>query len=502
MARFDRHSGHIVVRIVYDGAATAGKTTNLEQLTRLLTRSRRGELVVPETSRGRTLFFDWLQLQGGLIAGHRFHCELLTVPGQEVLRSRRSHILRTADVVVMVVDSRPEGVADARSILARMPEDVGREAPVPLVLQANKQDMPGALEPEEVARRLELDPSTPLVGALASEGMGVRDTALLAMRQAAMTVQTEVLRTGVALLPPTEDTPESLHASMKTLHIGDVAALDPVPASDVSRSGPHWPSGDVPSTHIWPAAIGRDVIRGLSLEASEPAPETIHGKGRSDKSAVPSMLVYRSGDFSLKTSQQRSYLSVDEAEAALVDLARAKVTLGGLLMPQTVLVLQPDADERLWLWTICPRATSLQEEMVAAEAAGSSAALRSALVDFARTSFEAVALLREKQLVLELEPENFARHDDGIGYTHDGIARGTQNEALGASWLRRVDEYASAYDAVEQYISEIESRIPEAISANDAAAWGLVEVLNRTPVASDAGREAKRRLAGATRRCR
>ena len=511
MARFDEHSRQIVVRIIYDGAATAGKTTNLEQLTHVLTRSRRGELIVPEISRGRTLFFDWLELQGGLIAGHRFRCELLSVPGQQVLRNRRLRLLQRADVVVLVVDSRPEGVAEAQAFLARFPGDIGRGEPVPLVVQANKQDLPGALGPEEVVKELGLRPEIPLVGALASGGAGVRDTALLAMRQAAVIVQEEVLHNGISALPRADETPESLYASMKVLRIEAGAADGPEKADEQPqgrkiREGaelpPPSPCANVPSRHIWPAAMGRDLIRSLPSEAPRLCPELMHKQGKNDGSGKPDTLIYRCGDYCLKTSPRRRYLASETAESALVDLARAKVMLGRLLMPSSVLVLQPDTEGAFWLWTVSPWTPSLRSEMATAEASRSSASLGRALVEYARASFAAMVLLKGHRLVLDINPSNFARHADGVGYTDDDICVGDHLPSLGYAWLKRIDEYASTYDAIEQYVSEIEGRILDEVSAADARALGLVEALDQTKVTSDAGREAKRRLLAASMRCR
>ena len=57
-----------------------------------------------------------------------------------------------------------------------------RETPVPLVVQANKQDVKGALGPKEIRKRLKLDSETPVVAANAAAGEGVQETLRTAVR--------------------------------------------------------------------------------------------------------------------------------------------------------------------------------------------------------------------------------------------------------------------------------------------------------------------------------
>ena len=70
MAVYDSSIQKLVVRIVYDGPGTAGKTTNLQQLYGFFSDWRRGELHSTPNSEGRTQSLDWLQLDGGLVRGH------------------------------------------------------------------------------------------------------------------------------------------------------------------------------------------------------------------------------------------------------------------------------------------------------------------------------------------------------------------------------------------------------------------------------------------------
>src|SRR5690606_25899325 len=120
MAIFDRENGKLVVRVVYDGPGNAGKTTNILEICRFFSTMRRGELVSPEEHAGRTLWFDWVQVDAGVVAGYGLRCQVVTVPGQLVLRRRRSALLRSADVVVLVCDSTPSGLARLRPAFGRV----------------------------------------------------------------------------------------------------------------------------------------------------------------------------------------------------------------------------------------------------------------------------------------------------------------------------------------------------------------------------------------------
>jgi hypothetical protein len=126
----NEHSGHlehsilervVVIRIVYDGAPMAGKSTSV----RALGRGLGGEVVTPAEVSGRTLYFDWLDYTGGLFEGRRIRCQIISVPGQATLAPRRRRLLESADVIVFVGDSTPAGFAADRSYLNGVQLGVG-----------------------------------------------------------------------------------------------------------------------------------------------------------------------------------------------------------------------------------------------------------------------------------------------------------------------------------------------------------------------------------------
>jgi signal recognition particle receptor subunit beta len=232
MAVYDPDAKKLVVRVVYDGPGMAGKTTNLQQLCTFFTRQRRSDLYTGNTVADRTLCLDWLQLDGGLVRGHELRCHLLTVPGQAVLSRRRQLLLSLADATVFVVESTESGLHEARPMWLSMLEHTGGiEAGVPVVLQANKQDQPGALGPLEIRERWQLDSRIPIVAAQATNGTGVRETVVLAIRATALALQEQLQGNGITDLEGRYETGEELER-----RILDAEVANPMSAVDVVLS--------------------------------------------------------------------------------------------------------------------------------------------------------------------------------------------------------------------------------------------------------------------------
>jgi signal recognition particle receptor subunit beta len=139
----------ITCKIVYYGPGRSGKTTNLHYIYGQVPDDRKGKMVSLATQTDRTLFFDFLPLDLGTISGFTTKFQLYTVPGQVYYATTRRLVLQGADGVVFVADSQAhqleeniESLQDLHSNLA----DQGIDARgMPLVLQYNKQDLPGDL---------------------------------------------------------------------------------------------------------------------------------------------------------------------------------------------------------------------------------------------------------------------------------------------------------------------------------------------------------------------
>lgn len=184
MPHIHKQSGEIVVRVVYDGAPEAGKTTNLLYLTEKLGLQQRPRPASPGSTGRRTEFFDYVHFDGGYVDGRKLACQVVSVPGQAALLRRRAYLLDTADVIIFVVDSRAGELAEASRQFEATRAVIQRRlgTPLPTVVQANKQDAPNTLSPASVRQALDLSSEVQVIGASAGEGTGVLETFLAGVR--------------------------------------------------------------------------------------------------------------------------------------------------------------------------------------------------------------------------------------------------------------------------------------------------------------------------------
>ena len=67
-------------KLVYCGPGMCGKTTNIQQIYRSIKPDFRGRLVSLYTEAERTVFFDFLPVDLGLVCGFRVRFHLYSVP--------------------------------------------------------------------------------------------------------------------------------------------------------------------------------------------------------------------------------------------------------------------------------------------------------------------------------------------------------------------------------------------------------------------------------------
>ena len=169
----------VTVKIVYYGPGMSGKTTNLEVIHQRAPDKSRGELTSISTDGDRTLFFDFMPLDLGTVAGMRTQFQIYTVPGQVYYNSTRKLVLQGVDGVIFVADSSASMVEENLESMANLVEnlaDYGKDiSEMPMVIQYNKRDLPDALTVEEL--NASLNPSgAPTIEGVASSGQGVFPT--------------------------------------------------------------------------------------------------------------------------------------------------------------------------------------------------------------------------------------------------------------------------------------------------------------------------------------
>ena len=183
MAQWSHKDRTLHTKIVYYGPAFGGKTTNLEALHRITDPDEEQSLVTVATGDDRTLFFDLLPFDLADILGYSLSMKLYTVPGQVRYDTTRQVVLTGADAVVFVADSSVGREEQNRWSLQNLRMNMRAKAldpaSVPVLFQFNKQDLPEAATPDEVAGWLGTDADAG-VPAVATEGQGVLDTLVTA----------------------------------------------------------------------------------------------------------------------------------------------------------------------------------------------------------------------------------------------------------------------------------------------------------------------------------
>ena len=253
-------------KVVFYGPGMSGKTTNLEIIHKKAPKEAVGEMVSIATETDRTLYFDFLPLDLGQVAGMRTKFQLYTVPGQIYYNATRKLVLQGCDGVIFVADSAAdkmpenlESLQNLRDNLAEMGltiDDVNSPGFVPVILQYNKRDLPNALSVAEM--NAQMNPQNfSTYEACARDGKGVFATLKEASRLVIEKLNKEHApgargrRTGNSLPaqpPPVAATPTPAHAAVP---LPPAAPTPPRPAPTAPNRMPgagatHTPSGGSP----------------------------------------------------------------------------------------------------------------------------------------------------------------------------------------------------------------------------------------------------------------
>ncbi len=235
MPVFDSKLRRLVVRVVYDGPAFSGKTTNVARICELLPVSRRTEVYTPGALKGRTMFFDWLEADVGTVGKVPVTCQILSVPGQRARSYRRRPLIQSADAVVYVADSGEATLPETGRVHALMRRYLrARGEAVPYVVQANKRDAADALPIADLRAALRLPAHAPLLPAVASAGEGVRETFHAALRSAMRSAQARLSNHGLAGISGNAQNADALLDALLSLEdrIDDGVAEEQEPQED------------------------------------------------------------------------------------------------------------------------------------------------------------------------------------------------------------------------------------------------------------------------------
>ncbi len=184
MALINPKQKEVQVKIVYYGPGRGGKTSNLEYIFKAFQSRIKTQLTTVKTYGDRTLFFDFLPMDVGVIRGYSLKIQLYTVPGQVKYNATRRLVLRGVDGVVFIADSmvmreksNKVSLKNLQENLATVKKDIFK---IPLVLQFNKRDLESQGIPliplEKLERELNGKLKVPSFPASAVTGHNVAET--------------------------------------------------------------------------------------------------------------------------------------------------------------------------------------------------------------------------------------------------------------------------------------------------------------------------------------
>lgn len=429
MAVLHSDDGVVVVRLVFDGLPRSGKTTSIRALAGSLSRP----VTSPGELDGRTLFFDWMDYTGGRFEGMEIRCQVVSVPGQASLLGRRLHLLDGADAVVFVADTRGEAVEVSldEAVRVRKRLQAGKGGPpVGLVLQANKRDAEDAVPirdlRELVHSRL---PDVGIVESCATEGLGVRETFVFAVRLALDRVR-ELLRTGrLENGPPDVADAAALFRQMEGGSVETEAVSTepgwsgPIPAATAlaevlgshrpaagpgegrkgasaspggsARVAPKLPDETVPSGLVWPPVEGRVYLHEASAEL---ALASLSESGDWVTPAGASWLAHSPAGC--------HYHDLEKGRKALIEWARSHVAATPVASRERCVVLSPTGWGTHRLWQLVRRGRSVGDQLEAGLRDPSPDRVAEALLDCARLLASAAEQFRRLGGHVEPDLEN------------------------------------------------------------------------------------------------
>jgi len=276
MVFFNYATMQMAAKIVYYGPGLCGKTTNLHYIYQKTSPQSRGEMVSLETETDRTLFFDLLPIDVGVIGGFKTRLQLYTIPGQVFYNTTRKLVLKGVDGIVFVADSQNamldanlESFRNLRENLAEIGLDLDE---IPLVLQLNKRDLPSISGIDALLDVLDRDRKYEYAEAVASTGVGVFETLKLISKLTLRTLRRRM--SGEESVRPTRRPAADVAQFRVHDNARTIAATTPLPPSAMT------PPVVAPATFTAPAAAAASaataaVTRPVPVPVEEPPEEPV-----------------------------------------------------------------------------------------------------------------------------------------------------------------------------------------------------------------------------------
>jgi signal recognition particle receptor subunit beta len=367
----------LTAKIVYYGPGLSGKTSNLQYIYEELPIKNKGRMLTLATETDRTLYFDFLPVDAGVVRGIKTRVQLYTVPGQVFYNATRRMVLKGADGVVFVADSQKSMVEANLESFENLRENLKAHdlkiEEMPLILQFNKRDL------KEIATLEEMNDSLnpmngPFYEAVAKDGIGVEET-LQAI--SGLVLKSVIDRYGGdrAMTPLGGRAPaQSAGGSARAAASADPARTDPdalvsaaamIAGSEAGKatSGGSPPRGKdpKPKPSAWPSppkeekvaskdsnpleafeSLNIEGILDEALRLDEPPEEPVRPASRAKPKAAPPPPPVEEEDDSMFSGLLDEALGVKEAEALLDDV------LGGgggpVSSPHSTKPPRPDSD--------------------------------------------------------------------------------------------------------------------------------------------------------------
>jgi signal recognition particle receptor subunit beta len=269
----------MTAKIVYYGPGLCGKTTNLQYIHHKTAAKSRGEMISLETETDRTLFFDLLPLDVGVIGGMKVRLQLYTVPGQVFYNATRKLVLKGVDGVVFVADSQVAAfdgnVESFRNLQENLAEMNFTLDTMPIVLQYNKRDIRNIV-PVDKLNEVMNPKGFPAFEAAALHGIGVFETlkaiSRLALASVRMRVAEETATKKPPLPPASVTVPAAASSAPAPLRPASITPMPPpVPAVPAPAPKPVVPPPPQPPVV---AAAARPVpTEDLKVEFAEEDPD-------------------------------------------------------------------------------------------------------------------------------------------------------------------------------------------------------------------------------------